>query len=203
MSQDRWIAARAQMLLDSQVINLNTGSFGPLPKPVFDRVTQLRRRLAEEPMDFLLREGSHLLWTARERLAQFLGGEPKRLVFTANVTASINIVAASLRLAAPGEILLTDHEYGAMQWCWERAAARLGVTLRTFPLPAMPSAPAEIVEAMVKALTDRTRLLFFSHVLSPTGLVLPSPELCAEARRRGVLSVVDGAHGPAMIPLDL
>jgi isopenicillin-N epimerase len=191
------------MLLDPTVANLNTGSFGPTPRMVFERVTELRRRLAEEPMDFLVRQMPPLLWDARERLAQFLGGDPYRLVFTANVSVAVNIVAAGLRLAAPGEILLTDHEYGAMHWCWERAAQRQGLTLRTFPLPVMASSPEEIVGAFRAALTDRTRLLFFSHVLSPTGLVLPAQAICAEARRRGILTVVDGAHTPAMIPLRL
>jgi isopenicillin-N epimerase len=191
------------MLLDPTVTNLNTGSFGLVPRPVFEHATALRRRLAEEPMDFLLRQAPPLLWQARERLAAFLGGDPRRLVFTANVSASVNIVAASLRLAAPGEILLTDHEYGAMHWCWERAAVRQGLTLRTFPLPVEAEDPAEIVAAVRAALTERTRLLFFSHALSPTGLVLPAREICAEARRRGVLTVIDGAHAPAMVPVEL
>src|SRR5437764_11124800 len=108
-----WAAARAAMLLDPTVSNLNTGSFGPLPRPVFERVTALRQRLAEEPMDFLIRQAPPLLWEARQRLADFLGADAHRLIFTANVTAAINTVAAALRLSAPGEILLTDHEYGA------------------------------------------------------------------------------------------
>lgn len=203
MSQPDWSAARAAMLLDPTVTNLNTGSFGPQPRVVFERATQLRHRLAEEPMDFLLRGLPPLLWEARTCLADFLGGDPKRLIFTANVTTSINLVASSLHLASPGEILMTDHEYGAMVWCWERAARRLGLTIRTFPLPIIPDDPGEIVEAARSAMTDRTRLLFFSHVLSPTGMVLPARELCAEARKRGILSVVDGAHAPAFVPLNL
>jgi isopenicillin-N epimerase len=195
--------ARSAMMLDPNVTNLNTGSFGPLPRVVFERVTDLRRRLAEEPMDFLLREMPAHLWHARESLATFLNADPRRLIFTANVTTSINMIASSLALAAPGEILLTDHEYGAMQWCWERAAQRLGLTIRTFPLPILAREPAEIVAATCVAMTPKTRLFFFSHVLSPTGLVLPAKDLCAEARRRGILTVVDGAHAPAMVPLDL
>jgi isopenicillin-N epimerase len=198
-----WSDARAQMLLDPSVANLNTGSFGPLPRVVFDAVTALRRRLAEEPMDFLVRQQPALLWEARRRLAAFLGADPSRLAFTANVTAAVNTVAASLRLAAPGEILLTDHEYGAMHWCWERAARRQGLTLRTFPLPILAGTPGEIVDAFRAALSERTRAVFFSHVLSPTGLVLPAADICAEARRRGVLTVIDGAHAPGMVPLDL
>src|SRR5262249_39111763 len=104
---------------------------------------------------------------------------------------------------APGQVLMTDHEYGAMQWAWERAAARQGLTIRTFPLPITPSEPGEVVQAAEAAMTDRTRLLFFSHVLSPTGMVLPARELCAAARSRGILTVVDGAHAPAFVPLNL
>jgi isopenicillin-N epimerase len=198
-----WSAARAGMLLDPLVINLNTGSFGPQPRVVFQRVTELRQRQAEEPMDFLVRWVGPLLWEARERLATFLGGNPSQLVFTANVTASINLVASSLSLTAPGELLLTDHEYGAMHWCWERAARRLGLTFRTFALPTRAEDPQEIVDAAKEAMNDRTRLFFFSHVLSPTGLVLPARELCLEARSRGILTMIDGAHAPAFIPLNL
>lgn len=198
-----WADARERMMLDPTVVYLNTGSFGPLPRCVFDRATALRRHLAEEPMDFLVRCVPFLLWEARERLAGFLGGDPRRLVFTTNVSVAINLVASSLPLAAPGEILLTDHEYEPMYWCWERAAQRLGLVLRTLPLPTLAGEPGEIVQAAAAAMGPRTRLFFFSHVLSPTGLVLPARELCVEARRRGIVTVVDGAHAPAFIDLNL
>jgi isopenicillin-N epimerase len=191
------------MMLDPRVVNLNTGSFGPQPRVVLEEATRLRRRLAEEPMDFLVRQAPPLLWQARQRLADFIQGDPHRLVFTANVSVAINIVAATLSLAEPGEILLTDHEYGAMQWCWERAAQRQGLTLRTFALPVLPRHQGDVVQAACDAFSDRTRLFFFSHVLSPTGMVLPARELCMEARQRGITTVVDGAHAPAMIPLDV
>ncbi len=203
MSATEWSAARAAMLLDLGVANLNCGSFGPTPRAVFEEAQRLRQRQAEEPMDFLLRQLPPLLWEARRRLAAFAGTEPGRLLFTANVTAGINLVASSLVLASPGEVLLSDHEYGAMHWCWERAARRLGLTLRTFALPTLTEDPAAIVEAACRAMSPRTRLLFFSHVLSPTGLVLPARELCREARRRGVLTLIDGAHAPGMLPLDV
>jgi isopenicillin-N epimerase len=196
-----WAAARAAMMLDPSTTNLNTGSFGPTPRKVFDRVTELRQRLAAGPMDFLLRQAPPLLWHARERLAAFLGAVPTRLAFSANVTAAINIVAAGLRLSAPGEILMSDREYGSMQWAWERAARRQHLSVRYFKLPLMPRNAGEIVDAVRAALTPRTRLLHFSHVLSATGLVLPAKELCDLARRHGVLTVIDGAHAPAMIPV--
>jgi isopenicillin-N epimerase len=198
-----WAAARSQMMLDPAVANLNTGSFGPLPKPVFARATELRQQLAAEPTDFIVRRLPPLLWEAREQFARFLGGNPKRFLFATNVSVAINMVASGLTIASPGEILLTDHEYGAMHWCWERAAARQGLTLRTFPLPVTSPDPSEIVASFVRAFRPQTRVLFFSHVLSPTGLVLPAREIAAEARRRGILTIVDGAHAPAMIPLEL
>jgi isopenicillin-N epimerase len=198
-----WAAARALVHLDPAVTMLNTGSFGPLPKPVFDHVTDLRLKLAAGPTDFFVRQVPPRLWDARARTAAFLGTRPERFVFTSNVSAAINLVASGLRLHGPGEILLTDHEYTAMVWCWERAAQRQGLTIRTFPLPTTTSDPAEIAAAAAQAMTPRTRLFFFSHVLSPTGLVLPAKELCAAARSRGVLTVVDGAHAPAMIPLNV
>jgi isopenicillin-N epimerase len=203
MDDAKWRRAQASVMYDAEVANLNSGSFGPTPRPVFERVTELRRRLAEEPMDFFVRRQPELLWNAREHLARFLGGDPRRLIFTANVTSAINLAAFSVRPVSPGEILLTDHEYGAMHWCWERAAVRQGLKLRTFALPICANDPTEIVAAFRNAMTAETRLLFFSHVLSPTGLVLPAREICALARSRGIVTVVDGAHAPAMIPLDL
>ena len=107
MDADLWPGARARILLDPSIINLNTGSFGPLPRPVFERVTELRRRLAEEPMDFLVRQAPPRLWEARARLAAFLGGEPRRLVFTVNVTAAVNVVAAAD--VARGHLLAARH----------------------------------------------------------------------------------------------
>ncbi len=203
MTPSDWTAARAQVPLDPSVCMLNTGSYGPTPTPVFERVTELRRRLAAGPTDFFVRQMPPLLWEARARTAAFLGTVPERFVFATNVSCAINLIASGLRLNSPGEILLTDHEYGAMHWCWERAARRQGLTLRTFALPTMARNPGEIVEAATKAMTARTRLFFFSHILSPTGLVLPAKELCAAARKRGIVSVVDGAHAPGMLPLNV
>lgn len=198
-----WAYARNLMLLDPAVAYLNTGSFAPLPRCVFDRITALRRQLAEEPMDFMLRRVPGLLWRARECAADFVGAQPRRLMFTTSVTEGINLVASSLSLPPQGDILLTDHEYVTMNWCWQRAAERLGLTIRTFALPTMASDPGEIIAAAVKAMTPQTRLFFFSHILSTTGLILPARELCLEARRRGIPTVIDGAHAPAFINLNL
>lgn len=198
-----WKIVRKKMLLDSEVANLNTGSFGPLPRVVFERATALRRRLAEEPMDFLVRTAPELLWESRVDLANYLGCNPVNLLFTANVSASINMVASSLRPAAPGEILMSDREYGTMQWCWERSAQRQGLTVRTFPLPLTPTEPQLIVDLIRDAIGPQTRLLFFSHIYSANGLVMPAQAICRMAKSCGVTTVVDGAHAPGMIPLNI
>jgi isopenicillin-N epimerase len=195
--------ARDRMLLPPSVVYLNAGSFGPLPCMVSDAVAELRRRLAENPADFMLRHVPSLLWSAREDLAGFVGCAPERLLFTASVSAATSVVASSLPLAAPGEILLSDQEYLTMRWCWDRVAERSGLSIRLFPLPEMPSDPEEIVASAVRAMGPLTRLIFFSHIVSATGLILPARRICEEAQRRGVVSVVDGAHAVASIALKL
>jgi isopenicillin-N epimerase len=202
MSRD-WAALRHEMLLDPAVTQLNSGSFGPTPRPIYEAAERFRREFVAGPTHFVNRLLPGYLGTARQRLGQFLNVPVTNLVFQTNVSTAINQVAAGLTLNQPGEILLTDHEYGAMHWCWERAAQRLGLRLRTFSLPTMTSDPEAIVAAARNAMTDKTRLFFFSHVLSPTGLVLPARELCALARKKGILTVIDGAHAPGMLPLDV
>lgn len=200
MNQPDWKAARAAMMLDPSVTNLNTGSFGPSPRPVFDRVSELRRLQAAEPMDFILRQSPPLLWEARCRMAKFVGTDPTRLIFTQNVSSAVNMIASGMTLDG-GEVLTSDREYGAMHWCWERFAERCGLELKTFHLPPMPKSPTEIVDAIAAAITPRTKLLFFTHVYAATGMVVPAREICELARQRGVLSVVDGAHAIANLPL--
>jgi len=198
-----WSAARAEMLIDPTATYLNTGSYGPSPRIVFECVTALRRQLAAEPVDFLWRTTPPLLWAARERLAGFVGASPQSLIFTVNVTAGINIVAAALRLPAPGDVLVPSHEYGSMVYAWERACQRQGLTLRTVPIPMPPMSAGDVVQAIVAAMSPKTRLLMVSHVLYTTGMVMPVRELCAEARRRGILTLIDGAHAPGMVPVSV
>ena len=198
-----WSGLRARVRLDSESVNLNAGSFSPLPAPVDEALGALRRRLAEAPSDFHWRRTPPLLDRARDRLAAFLDADPDDFLLLPNTTFAINLVARSLKLPADSEILTTDQEYGAMRFCWERKAAAEGLILRTAPIPILPDDPEQIVTALRGALTERTRLLFFSHVTSPTGLVLPAQALGRMAAESGVISVVDGAHAPGMIPLRL
>jgi isopenicillin-N epimerase len=171
---------------------------------VLEAVTALRQRLAANPSDFLWRQTPPLIESARARLAQYLHCDPTDLLLLPNITVGLNIICNSLKLEPGSEILTTDHEYGAMIACWRRAATRQNCTVREIVLPYRTEDPREIVEAFSKAITPgKTRVLYFSHVNCTTGLAMPVAQLCKLARERGLISVIDGAHAPGMVPVDL
>ncbi len=198
-----WAARRRDVLLDPGVAQLNAGTLSPTPRPVFEAVERLRRRQAASPTDFIVRQGPVLIQRARARLAAFLHADPADLLLLPNVTHAVNVVASSLPLRRGDEVLMTDHEYGAMASCWRRKARAAGATVRVFRLPFDAEDPGAIVESFRRAIGPRTRALFFSHVTCTTGLVIPAARACETARRLGVTTVVDGAHAPGMIPVDL
>ncbi|HMP03451.1 MAG TPA: aminotransferase class V-fold PLP-dependent enzyme [Gemmatales bacterium] len=198
-----WQKQRAAVRLAPGLVYLNTGSYGLLPERVHAALAAWREQLYANPTDFLWRSVGPALWAARCRVAAFLGGGPERLIFTPNVSEAINLVARSLRPRVPGEILLSDHEYRAMHWVWERTAVELGLVLRVFKLPILSADPQALAEAVIADLRPTTRVLFLSHVLHTTGLVVPVAPICAAARQRGILTVIDAAHAPGMIPIQL
>lgn len=197
------LALREEFLLDPDVVFLNHGSFGACPRPVLERYQAWQRELERQPVEFLLRRYRDLMRTARERLASYVGTAADNLVYVPNATTGVNIVAGSLKLGPGDEVLATDHEYGACDRTWRFVCARRGADYRRASVTVPVSDPEEVVEQVFAAVTGRTRLLFFSHIASSTALVLPVAALCARARETGILSVVDGAHGPGQVDLAL
>jgi isopenicillin-N epimerase len=175
-------------LLDPGVTFLNHGSYGACPAPVFARYQELQRELERNPVEFLARRFDELTAGSRAALAVFLGARPDDLVFVPNATAGLNAVIRSLRLEPGDEVLTTRHEYGAVTRTWEFMGANL-----------VYAEPDKLVEAI----GPRTRAVSVSHITSPTALVLPVAEICAAAQGAGALAIVDGAHAPGQIPLDL
>jgi isopenicillin-N epimerase len=186
------------------VAYLNTGTAGRTPRPVLRAAAEWQRQFAAEPCEILWRRLPDALWGARERLAKFLGAAPETLAFMANVTAGVNTLASGLRLERGRDVLVTDQEYGAMVFAWQRAAERAGVGLRTIELPVGPHLTRDdVLRRFDAAIGPSVQLVLLSHISTATGLVLPIREICAMARARDVLTVVDGAHAPGMIPLDI
>lgn len=187
--------------LDPSVTFLNHGSFGATPLPVLEAQSAWRARMEREPVDFFTRDLEPALDEARAVLAAFVGADPDDLALVTNATTGINIVARSLRLEPGDEIVVTDHTYNAARNALEVVAVAAGARLVT----AVIGFPAidDPLEAILRTVTRRTRLLLLDHVTSPTALVLPARDIVAAMAERGIDTLVDGAHAPGMLPLDL
>jgi len=179
---------RGGSLLDPDVAYFNHGGYGACAVEVFDEYQRWQRELERDPTDLLSRRFLPSLADARAVLAAFVGARADDLVFTPNATAALNAVIRSLRIRPEEEILTTKHEYGAI--------------LRTLGFIRANVVQVE-PEELVDNISIRTRAVVVSHITSPTALVLPVEEVCAAARRAGVLSIVDGAHAPGHVELDL
>jgi isopenicillin-N epimerase len=201
-----WSELRRQWLLAADRINLNCGSVGCTPLPVLRAMIDhlLSAESFREPdYPWFGYEENRALRDLRDTLAGFLHCRRDELALVRNATEGNNIVCNGLDLKPSDEVLLTDQEHSGGRCCWEQKAARFGIKLNFVILPRPPSSPDDIVERFTKALTPRTRLAFFSHITTATGLVLPVKEICRVAKQRGILTHVDGAHSIGQIPIDL
>lgn len=190
-------------LLSEDVVFLNHGSFGACPRPVFETYQAIQRELEAQPVAFLGREISARMRQPRVELAAYLGSSPENLVGVVNATTGLNIVARSLDLQPGDEILTTDHEYSALEKTWAYVVRNTGARIVTVDIPLPLVSEAAFTEALLGGITERTRVLFLSHITSPTALVFPIERIVAEARKRGIITVIDGAHAPGQIPLAL
>ena len=194
---------RDLFLLDPTVHFLNHGSYGATPKPVFEEYQRWQRELERQPVAFLGRRNDELLCEAREALGAFLNVEANNLVFVTNATWGINVVARSIELEPGDEVLSTDHEYGACSMTWEHLIGKMGARFCRHSIPLPVTTHEEFVESFWNAVTPRTKVIYLSQITSPTALIFPVKEICRRAREHGILTVVDGAHAPGQIPLDL
>ncbi|MDH5506183.1 MAG: aminotransferase class V-fold PLP-dependent enzyme [Anaerolineae bacterium] len=194
---------KKEFMLDPNIVFLNHGSFGATPIPVFNTYQDWQRQLEFQPVKFMARLAPTLLAQAREGLAAYLTCAPDEVVNFTNPTAAINMVARSLNLEPGDEILTSNHEYGPMDRTWEFVAEKTGAKYikRSIPLPV--TTPEEFIDYFWKGVTQKTRVIFLSHITSLTALTFPIKEICARARSAGLLSIIDGAHVPGHIPLDL
>jgi isopenicillin-N epimerase len=196
---------RSLFLLDEDVIFLNHGSFGACPRPVFEAYQAWQLKLERQPVAFLDPDRGLSSWMrdARSVLAAELGTGADNLVGMMNATYALNVVAQSLDLKEGDEILTTDHEYAALEKTWSYVARRTGARIVVVNIPLPLNKEPDFTESLRTGFTNRTRVLFLSHITSATALLFPIEKIVAEARGRGIYTVIDGAHTPGHIPLNL
>jgi isopenicillin-N epimerase len=192
-----------KFLLDPEITFLNHGSFGATPKVVFQEYQRVQRELENHPVKFLARELEGRLNQARQVLAKYLQATASNLIFVSNVTIAINIVARNLQLGPGDQVLTSDHEYGAMDRLWRFLSKRRGFEYIIRKVPTPVNSQEEIIEAIWRGVTDQTHVIFISHITSPTALRMPVDEICHRAREESILTVIDGAHAPGQIDLEL
>ncbi|MCI0575814.1 MAG: aminotransferase class V-fold PLP-dependent enzyme [Chloroflexi bacterium] len=190
-------------LLDPSVVFLNHGSFGAMPRPVLEAYQEWQRRLERQPVQFVAVELGGHLQAARQALGDYLNVAGDDLAYVPNPTFGVNVVARSLSLGPGDEVLGTNHEYGACGNTWRFLSQKRGFTYIQQPIPLPVTSPEEIVEQFWQGVTPRTKVIFLSHITSATALRLPAEAICARARAAGILTLVDGAHAPGQIALDL
>src|SRR5687767_12630921 len=190
-------------LLDAEVTFLNHGSFGSCPQPVLDVQGDFRRRFEREPVRFVERTLEGLLDEARISVGAFLGADPGDLVFVPNATTGVNTVLKSLPLGKADELIVTDHGYNACRNALDHYADRAGARVVVVRIPFPVRDADEVIDAVLSSVTPRTRLALIDHVTSPTALIFPVERLVRELDARGVETLIDGAHAPGMIQVDL
>ena len=194
---------KSEFLLDPEVTFLNHGSWGATPRVVFEAYQARQRQLEAEPVRFYQLEFIDKLAQARAALAVYLNCAAQDLVYFPNPTSAGNVVARSLDLQPGDEVLTTDHTYGALDRTWRFACERSGAKYiqRHVPLPV--TTHADFIDHFWAGVTSRTKVIFLDHLTSPTALRFPVEALCKRAREAGIVSIIDGAHAPGHVPLDL
>lgn len=194
---------REHWLLDDSIHFLNHGSFGATPRVVLEKQRELQTRMERNPLRFLDRELEPLLDDTRATLGAFVGAKPDGLVFVTNATSGVNAVVRSLDFAPGDELLTTNHAYNACANVLRYVAARTGANVVVAEIPFPVSSAQEIRDAVLARVTPRTKLVLLDHITSPTALIFPIATLVRELEGRGIPVLVDAAHAPGQVPMQL
>ena len=194
---------RNEFLVRKDLTFLNFGSFGACPRPIFERYQQYQLELEQEPVLFIVKPGLEYLQQSREALAAFVNCHADDLVYLVNPSHAVNLVAKNFPLKAGDEVVTTNLEYGACDRTWEYYCAQAGAHYKRQHITLPLTTKEQFVEEFFKGVTNRTRLIFISHITSSTGLRFPIEAICAKAKEMGIPTFIDGAHGPAQAPINL
>jgi len=193
----------SQFLINPKITFLNFGSFGACPKPIFEDLQKWQLELETEPVQFITVDGYKYLKQSREALANYIHCDADDLVYTPNPSYAMSIITKSLKLNAGDEILTTDLEYGAMDKSWNYYCKQTGAKYVRQHINLPLTSKEAFVDDFFKGLTKNTKAIFISQITSSTALILPVKEICDIAKQKGLLTIVDGAHVPGHIPLNL
>lgn len=195
--------SKSQFLLDKNITFLNHGSFGACPKPIFDEYQRFQLELENEPVHFIQKKLPVYLKEAKKPLAKFIGCEMEDFFFTPNPTFAINTVMRSLNLQKDDEILTTNHEYGAMDRTWNYFCKKTGAKYIRQQISLPIVSKEQIIEEFWKGYTSKTKVVFLNQISSSTALIFPVKEICDKAQQLGLITIVDGAHVPGHIDLNI
>jgi len=194
---------KSQFLLDPTITFLNHGSFGACPKPIFEEYQRFQKELETEPVYFLIKKQKEYLQLAKNSLAKFVGCNPNDFFFTSNPTIAINTIMRSLNLKSGDEILTTNHEYGAMDRTWNFYCKKAGAKYIRQNISIPIVSKQQIIEEFWKGYTPKTKIIFLNQISSSTALIFPVKEICEKARELGLITIIDGAHVPGHIDLNI
>ena len=192
-----------EFLINPEIVYLNHGSFGATPRDVFDDYQKWQRRLEFQPVQFIVRQLLDHFQKTRETLGRYLQADADDLVFIPNATFGVNLVARSLDLQEGDEILSTNQEYGACDNVWNFTSSKMGATYKQIPIPLPIPTHEDFVDLIWQGISSKTKAIYLSHITSSTAQYFPVELICNRARDEGILTIVDGAHTPGQIPLDL
>lgn len=190
-------------LFDPKITFLNHGAFGACPIPVLDAQSQFRQQLEQQPCHFYARKYEILLDHARVELANFVGANPEELVFVPNATTGVNTVLRSLIFSEQDELLTTNHEYNACRNVLDFVASRTGAKIIIANIPFPVTSSEQIIDRIMEKVSPRTKLVLIDHITSQTGLIFPIQEIIKKLTNLGIDTLVDGAHAPGMLELNL
>jgi len=193
----------SQFLLDPNITFLNHGSFGACPQPIFNEYQRFQRELESDPVHFIQKKLPVYLKQAKAPLAEFIGCNPKDFFFVPNPTVAINTVMRSLQLQPGDEILATNHEYGAMDRTWHFYCKKSGAKYVRQPITLPVVSKEQMIAEFWKGYTSKTKVIFLNHISSSTALIFPVKEICVKAQELGLITIIDGAHVPGHIGLNL
>ena len=194
---------RNDFLIRDDVVFFNHGSFGACPKDVFQQYQMWQLELERQPIEFLGRRRADLLQQATDVIAEFLNAPAEELMFVTNATTGINTVAKSLKLSAGDQILTTDHEYGAIDKTMKFVAQKTDAEIVRYHVEVPYTTDEDFVDGLFAQVTDRTKVILLSHITSASSLIFPVEAICHRARELGIFTIIDGAHVPGQLPLDL